>query len=334
MLRYPPSLSLARLPTPLHECRNVADLLRPGQRLWVKRDDETGCVTTGNKLRKLEFYAAEAQAQGADALLTSGSALSNHCRATAIVARELGMDAAVLLRGPERPALDGNFLLMVLAGARVRTVPPEAPETDEALLEEMADRLREEGRRPYIVPPAGSGDLGVTAYVKAAEELKGQLAEAGVQPDAVTVTYGSGSTYSGLVLGARLHGLGCPVLGISISGLAGPRRDRARALTDRAARFLGIADPVTDDDLRVLDEYRGEGYGQAAPDVYAFIHDLAQRTGLILDPVYTAKALAGTLQEMRSGSLSDARDVVFIHTGGVFGLFQKKAGFSLDWQTV
>ena len=157
MLNYPPRVSLARLPTPLHECRNVSDLLRPGQRLWVKRDDETGCVTTGNKLRKLEYYVAEAERLGADTLITAGSALSNHCRTTAIVARQRGMDVALLLRGPERPALDGNFLLMALAGAMIRAVPADAPRDDEAQLQDMAQRLRDQGRHPYIVPPAGSG---------------------------------------------------------------------------------------------------------------------------------------------------------------------------------
>ncbi len=196
---YPSSIPLARLPTPLHECRNLSDLLRPGQRLWVKRDDETGCVTTGNKLRKLEFYVAEAQRQGADTLVTSGSALSNHCRTTAVVARLVGMESALLLHGPERPELDGNFLLMVLVGATIRTAPPGAGVRADEQLEDMARRLRDQGRKPYIVPAGGSGELGAISYVKAAEELKRQLDEAGIQPGGVTICYGSGSTYSGLL---------------------------------------------------------------------------------------------------------------------------------------
>jgi len=332
-IAYPPSIPLARLPTPLHECRNVADLLRPGQRLWVKRDDETGCVTTGNKLRKLELYVAQAQQQGADTLITSGSALSNHCRATAIVARHVGMRAALLLHGPERPKLDGNFLLMILAGAIIRagsgsSIPAEAQ------LEDMAERLREQGRKPYIIPPAGSGKLGVISYVKAAEELKSQVDEAGLRPGGVTVCYGSGSTYSGLLLGTRLHGINCPVVGLSISGDAAQCRSRTRDLIDRTMAFLGVEPCVADDEIEVLDGYRGEGYGKAPEDLYAFIHDIAQRTGLILDPVYTGKAFWGTVQEMRAGCLQHAQDVVFVHTGGVFGIYQQKDGFKLDWQTV
>jgi D-cysteine desulfhydrase len=332
-ITYPPRTVLAHLPTPLHECRHVSDLLRPGQRLWVKRDDETGCVTTGNKLRKLELYIAQAQGQGADTLITAGSALSNHCRTTALAARQAGMEVALLLHGPERPRLDGNFLLMVLAGAIIRTDPGSSVPA-EAQLEDMAERLRERGRRPYIIPPAGSGELGATSYVKAAEELKAQLDEAGVKPGGVTICYGSGSTYSGLLLGARLHRIDCPVVGLSISGVADGCRSRARDLVDRTTAFLGVDPCVPDGDIQVLDDYRGEGYGKAPEDLYAFIHDMAKRTGLILDPVYTGKALWGTIEEMRSGCLQEAQDVVFVHTGGVFGIYQKKEGFKLEWETV
>lgn len=212
---YPTRISLARLPTPLHECRNVSDLLRPGQRLWVKRDDETGCLTSGNKIRKLEFYMAEALDQNADAILTSGSALSNHCRTTAIVARQLGMDVALLLDGPKKPALDGNFLFMVLTGARMRMVSKDSKQDAMAHLEDMAARLREEGRKPYIVPPGGTAELGVVAYVKAAEELKSQCDEMDLRPDAVTITVGSCSTYAGLLLGACVGDMGFQAVGKS-----------------------------------------------------------------------------------------------------------------------
>jgi D-cysteine desulfhydrase len=337
VLTYPPSLSLSRLPTPLHECPNVTDLLRPGQRLWVKRDDETGCTTSGNKLRKLDFYAAEAVAQGADVLLTSGSALSNHCRTTAIVARQLGMDVALLLEGPETPALDGNFLLMALVGAIVRTVPADSPYNAMGELRGMAEQLRAEGRTPYIVPPAGTAELGVIAYVKAVDETQRQCAEMGLQPEALAITVGSCSTYAGLALGACLwSGSSAPpaAIGFSISSETGKATAKTRRLIDETLAYLNLAPCVADERLRILDQYRGEGYGKTEPAVYAFIHDMAQRTGLILDPVYTGKALRGVLEEMRSGCLQDARDVIFVHTGGVFGLYQKKHGFDLTWRTI
>jgi D-cysteine desulfhydrase family pyridoxal phosphate-dependent enzyme len=334
VITYPPSIPLARLPTPLHECPNVGDLLRPGQRLWVKRDDETGCTTSGNKLRKLDFYAAEAQAQGADTLLTSGSALSNHCRTTAIVARQLGMDVGLLLEGREKPALDGNFLLMALVGATIRTLPEGAVYNPKEELQDMADKLRSEGRKPYIVPPAGTGELGVTAYVKAVEELKGQCAEIGLKPNAVTITVGSCSTYAGLVLGARAHDIGCPAIGLSISGKTGERSAKTRRLIDETTAFLGIEPCVADEDIHILDQYRLDGYGKTDATLYEFIHDVAKRTGLILDPVYTGKAMRGVLEEMRSGCLQQAKDVIFVHTGGVFGIYQKKKGFDLSWRTI
>jgi len=331
VVNYPPSLSLARLPTPLHEVRNVADLLRPGQRLWIKRDDETGCGTSGNKLRKLDFYAAEAVAQGADALLTSGADVSNHCRATALVARELGMDVALLLEGAETPDLDGNFLLMALVGARVRTVPEDSTYDPMAELRDMAEKLRAEGRRPYIVPPAGTAELGVIAYVRAVEELREQCEAIGLQPDALTVTAGSCSTYAGIVLGAALWGGSAPppALGFSISGGTPRASAKTRRLIREAVAYLGLERSVPDEAVRILDQYRGAGYGLVDGPVYAFIHEIACRTGLILDPVYTGKALAGVLSEMRSGCLQGARDVVFFHTGGLFGLFPHRDRFAL-----
>ncbi|MGQ9730117.1 MAG: 1-aminocyclopropane-1-carboxylate deaminase/D-cysteine desulfhydrase [Candidatus Zipacnadales bacterium] len=334
MVNYPPSLQLSRLPTSLHECRNISDLLRPGQRLWVKRDDETGCLTSGNKVRKLDFYCAEAQAKGADVLITSGSAPSNHCRTTAIIARELGMDVALLLQGPQQPALDGNFLLMALCGAMMRMIPLGAKFDALDEMRDMADKLRAQGRRPYIVPPGGSGALGVIAYVKAMEELKSQCDKIGLQPDAVAITVGSCSTYAGTVLGVRLFNLGCLALGLSISGKAPECTAKVNRLIGEGTAFLGLQPCVRPEDICVLDQYREEGYSKAGAETYAFIHEMAKRTGLILDPVYTAKAMRGTLEEMRSGCLQDARDVIFVHTGGVFGIYQKKMGFDLSWRTI
>ena len=335
MIPYPPKLDLARLPTPLHEVPNVADLLRPGQRLWVKRDDETGCLTTGNKLRKLEFYCHDAQAQGADTLLTSGSALSNHCRTTAIVARSLGMDCGLLLRGPKEPALDGNFLLMAMTGAMFRMVDKDAKSTSMDELHGMAATLREQGRKPYIIPPGGSAELGVVAYAYFARELKAQCAELGLSPDCTSITVGSGSTHAGLVLGAVAHELPGSVLGISISGTAADCESYGRELISATCEMLKMADPVSEGDVRVLDDYVGEGYSLAGAAVYEYIVDMASRTGILLDPVYTGKALGGVMQEMRSGCLQDARDVIFVHTGGVFGLYQKKQGFDLaGWRTI
>lgn len=334
MISYPHSLTLARLPTPLHEMRNVSDLLASGQRLWVKRDDETGCTTSGNKLRKLEFYAADALAQGADVLLTAGSAPSNHCRTTAIVARQLGMEVGLLLEGPEAPALDGNFLLMSLCGAMMRMIPIGSRYDPIREMQDMALRLRAEGRNPYIIPTGGSGSLGVTAYVKAMEELHSQCEAMGLEPDAIMVAVGSCSTYAGMVLGACALGWSSPVLGISISGPADERCAKTRRLIDETTRFLGLDSCVSDHDIGIIDGYQMGGYGKTTPALYRFIHDIAKRTGLILDPVYTGKALWGVIEEMRSGCLRNAKSVIFVHTGGVFGVYHKKKGFELTWRTI
>jgi len=335
MIPYPPKMDLARLPTQLHEIVNISDLLKPGQRIWAKRDDETGCLTTGNKLRKLEFYCHEALELRADTLLTSGSALSNHCRTTAVIARRLGMDCGLLLRGPKEPALDGNFLLMAITGAMFRMIPKDAKATSMDELHDMADRLKSEGKKPYIIPPGGTAELGVIAYAHAALELKTQCDEMGLGPDAAVITVGSGSTHAGLVLGARGHSLGCPVLGVSISAPTEDCEPDARVLITDTCNHLDIDDPTVESDVRILDDYVGGGYGVAGPETYEFIADIGARSGVICDPVYTGKALQGTISEMRSGCLQDAKDVIFVHTGGVFGIYQKKKGFDLEnWRTI
>jgi D-cysteine desulfhydrase len=145
---------------------------------------------------------------------------------------------------------------------------------------------------------------------------------------------GSCSTYAGMVLGAQMGDTGLPIIGLSISGRADDRSAKTRRLIDETAALLDIEPRVEDGDIRIIDDYRGGGYGKADPTLYEFIHEMAKRTGLILDPVYTGKAMRGTIEEMRSGSLKDAKDVVFVHTGGVFGIYQKKDGFKLDWRTI
>ena len=200
---------------------------------------------------------------------------------------------------------------------------------------EEADKLKSDGKKPYIIPPGGTAELGVIAYAHAALELKTQCDEMGLNPDAAVITVGSGSTHAGLVLGARGHGLGYPVLGISISASTEDCEPDARELIADACTHLDIDDPTVESDVRILDDYVGGGYGIAGSETYEFIADIGARSGVICDPVYTGKALQGTVAEMTSGCLQDAKDVIFVHTGGVFGIYQKKRGFDLeDWRTI
>ena len=328
-----PRVPLAHLPTRLQACPQLAPLVG-GREVWVKRDDETSTLASGNKLRKLEFYLAEAQQQGADTLITSGGPLSNHCRTTAVVAREHGMDVGLLLVGPEDPVVDGNYLLMNLLDAAVRIVPPGHGRPGDEIMEEMAEVFRARGQRPYIVPGGGSAPLGVVAYALAARELVEQLREMSLSVDAVTITVGSGSTHAGLVLGAYLFGLEARVIGMSISAPAQAAEAKARRLIDETIERFSLPVAVPDEGIRVCEGYVGEGYGVPQDEDLAAIADVARRTGIILDPTYTGKALRGTMAEMNDGLLADCRRVVFVHTGGLFGLFPKRQRFAFKLRRV
>jgi D-cysteine desulfhydrase len=327
LLEYPARLSLASLPTRIMEPpRRLTDYLGD-RRLLVKRDDETGCSTSGNKVRKLEYYAAEAVAEGADTLITGGNRLSNHARAAAVVARELGLDVHLMLSGNGSVEIDGNIFLDKLLGAEVHYVPSKARWHMMDYMMELADDLRTMGRRPYIIPAGGTGPLGVIAYVRCVEEIKHQLDSMGVTIDAVTCALGSGSTAAGLILGARLFDLGCPVYPVHISRNAEDHPPLLRRLIDEAVDRFHIEVTVPDSDIHVLTGYVGEGYGLTTPEELCFIHDIARRTGLIFDPVYTGKAFRGMLEHVRDGELSHCKTVLFIHTGGIYGLFSHRHEF-------
>jgi len=227
----PKRLSLALLPTPLHRLDRTSELY--GASLWVKRDDLTGAVETGNKIRKLEFLAADALSKGADMLITCGGEQSNHSRATAIVARKLGMDVhLVLRRTAEGPS--GNFLLDIILGASIRWVTPDEYENRDEILQEEAEKFRAKGRHPYIIPEGGSNALGIWGYVLAAQELAKQANQMGFQPDYAIVPSGSGGTYTGLWIGFRSIGAKTEVIGIT----AGPDTAEQREHIEKtAAKF-------------------------------------------------------------------------------------------------
>jgi len=327
LFTFPDSVSLANRPTRLYRPRRSLADYSGGREILVKRDDETGCGTSGNKIRKLEFYAAEALQQGADTIITAGHRISNHTRTTALVARELGMDLHLILAGEGECRVDGNLFLEMVAGAEIHFVPPQDRSELNIRLAELADDLRAIGRRPYVVPAGGSSPLGVLGYARCAQEIKQQVDEAGLRIDAITVALGSGSTTAGLILGAEMFGLGCPVYGVHVTSkpeLYGPL---LRNLIEETRDRFHIATEVPDDRIRVITGYVGNGYGQSSTEDLAFIQDIARRTGLLLDPTYTGKAFRGTLHEMRKGVLQNCERVLFIHTGGLFALYNWRSQF-------
>lgn len=332
-MRQPPRLRLARLPTPLEPLDRLSREIG-GPRIWVKRDDLTDCAASGNKIRKLEFAIGQALAEGADSLVTCGGLQSNHCRATAVLGARLGLSVDLVLRGEPEGLADGNLFLDQLCGAAVHAYPRERFQAElPALLEAHAQRLRSAGRRPFVIPTGASDAIGVWGYVAASEELAEDFATTGIRPRHVVAATGSGGTQAGLTAGLHLQGLDCDAWGIAVCDSAEWFRNKVRTdLADWKARYEVDIDLAA---LRVnvLEQYIGPGYAKAAPDVFATIGRVARSEGLVLDPVYTGKGFHGMLEEIRAGRLCEGEDIVFVHTGGIFGLMAQRpeAGAALGW---
>jgi D-cysteine desulfhydrase len=325
MVAAPARLSLARTGTPLEPLTRTSAAL--GVELWIKRDDLTGSELTGNKVRKLEFLLAEAVAEGADMVITCGGEQSNHCRATALAAARVGLGSHLVLRtdDPARPpAATGNILLDRLAGSSIRWISRPDWQRRNAILAEEASLLREAGRRPYVIPEGGSNALGCWGYIGCAAELAADLAA--LPPRSTTILYacGSGGTGAGLIAGAHLHGLagrGVRVAGVNVCD------DRAyfedvigRLLTEVAARWPGVP-ALGVDAIELVDGHVGLGYAKSRPEELATIRDLCRRDGVVLDPVYTGKAFHGMVTELARDPRRFGERIVFVHTGGIFGLF-------------
>jgi D-cysteine desulfhydrase len=325
-LVYPRKLDLAQTPTPLQYLERASGKWGRGHRLWVKRDDLTGCTLTGNKVRKLEFIAAHAIDNGYDTLITCGGLQSNHCRATALVGAQLGLHVHLLLRGEEPADRDGNLLLDHLAGASVSCYPLTQYISElDALFTHWTEYYAARGRKALVIPTGGSDGIGAWGYIAACEELAADFAAAGIERAHIVTASGSGGTQTGLTLGAALHQLPATVWGVNVCD------DEAwfvNKVTADAAQGRQRYPDVPDVEIepRLLDGYVGAGYAHAGPEIFSLITELARLEGLVLDPVYTGKAFAGMLAELAAGRFDDCRDIVFVHTGGIFGLFAQRGG--------
>lgn len=308
---------LAVLPTPLQEAPRLARHLGLS-RLLVKRDDLTGLALGGNKARKLEYELAPAVAERADVLVTVGGTQSNHAAMTAAAGRRLGLDVKLVLGGRDFARPRGNLLLEALYGAEVRyLVDDDENASLEAAMDEWVEELRAEGRRPYALPVGGSTGAGVLGYVRAMRELASQV---GPAPCQVVAAVGSCGTFAGLSLGARLFLPAARVVGISVSRSAPQVVERTAELVDEAARLLGIDVAAPAGALECHDSFRGD-YGVATTEGTEAILAAARLEGLLLDPVYTGKSMAGLTGLARAGLLDPAVPVVFVHTGGLPILF-------------
>ena len=314
-----PRISLAHLPTPLEPLPRLSAALG-GPQLWIKRDDQTGLATGGNKARKLEFLVAEALAQGATTLITAGAPQSNHARQTAAAAAKCGLRAILVLGGgpPTQSRHGGNALLDRLLGADIRWT--EGRDRAEVMAA-VAEEERAAGRHPYVVPYGGSNPVGASGYVAALEELAAQAAERSLLMDHVVFATSSGGTQAGLCVAAKALDFPAQIVGISVDKPAGELQATLVALATDTAAHLGLDLSFAPEEFSVHDEYCGAGYGTVGEQEKEAIRLLAQTEGVLVDPVYTGRALAGLIDLIGWGTFDHTETVCFWHTGGTAGLF-------------
>lgn len=312
-----PRVRLACLPTPLEELPRLAKALG-GPRLYIKRDDQTGLAGGGNKARKLEYSVAEALRQGADTIITLGGVQSNHCRQTAAAAARCGLRCVVVLRGHAPATSNGNLLLDYLLGAQVVFSGDRARE---AVAEEVAQDQRAAGRRPHVIPVGASNEIGTVGFVAAIEELDSQLKEQRLNVDHVVFASSSFGTQAGLCVGAKAIGFTPRIVAIAIDSSRAELRAGVAALADATIRRLGLKLAVTPDEVVAYDSYLGAGYAIMGEPEKEAISLVARTEGILLDPVYTGRAMAGLIDLIRKGEFGKDETIVFWHTGGAAALF-------------
>ena len=308
-----PRIRFAQLPTPIEAMPRLEEALH-GPHLLVKRDDQTGLAFGGNKTRKLEFLVAEAQAEGADTLITAGALQSNHCRQTAAAAAKFGFECILVLTGEAPAQVSANLLLDRLFGAKIIWTEKSRRE---AALKEICEITASQGHKPYLVPYGGSNPTGALGYVFAMEELVGQ----GVNADWILFASSSGGTQAGLVVGARRFCFSGRLLGISVDEPQGILQERVAKLASDTSERLGPHMNISPEEVLVNADHATPGYGILTGTEREAIFLFARYEGLLLDPVYTGRAAAGMIDLIRKGFFKKEETILFWHTGGGPALF-------------
>ena len=338
-----PRVELAHLPTPLEKMENMSS--RYGINLFLKRDDQTGLAFGGNKARKLEFIMADAVGQGADSVITWAGIQSNWCRQTAAAAAKLGMKSVLILfkKPPFVEHYDGNLLLDFIFGSRIEIIEVEKElktmelKEVESYIEAAAEEERKEGRTPYIAPIGGSlteGSMekpwGAIGYVNAFVEILEQASQLDIRFDSIVHATGSGATQAGLVVGARILAPGTRVIGICVSDDEETMAGYVKTIADQTFDLLDQECETAEEDIIVKDDYLREGYGVLNKEVTGSISMLAEQEGILLDPVYTGKAMTGLLDLLGKGFFRKGENIIFLHSGGTPALFPYREGIVED----
>ena len=330
--KYPRARYEGASNTPLERAERLSATLG-GPELFIKRDDVTALSLGGNKVRKLEFLMGDAKARGCDAVITTGGPQSNHARMTAAFARKLGMKPVLLLKGGPDAARQGNLLLDTILGADlhfVGAIDLFQGGAIESWKEKILHDLKSQGYTPYYIPLGGSNPLGTLGYVRGMMELVGQINDMELNPRSIVLASGSGGTHAGLLAGKRMLNLDMEVIGISVARQGKYLETPLMELVNSGTLLLGKGSAEIGDlhqDIRLFDDYLGEGYGKATEACIKAIKLLARTEGIILDQVYTGKAMAGLIDLIEKGYFGTGDQVVFLHSGGSPAVFAQPEAF-------
>ena len=323
-----PVLNMISYPTPLEEMPRLRQALRMKPRLFIKRDDLTQVGLGGNKTRKLDYVMADAKEKGADTVITWGGAQSNHCRQTLCYARRLNMDCHLVLNGRPDLKRQGNLFLFDIFGAALHFQPEEDRCMADCL--ELAKELKGKGKKPYVIGIGASSPLGSLGYIRCARELSEQAAALSIHITDLFCATGSGGTQAGLEIGRRLYLPGCRVHGVSVGTKKERQRDKVAKLIQDTIGYFALDMKVAPEELRIYDEYIGMGYAVPSKAGNEAIQLTGRTEAVLLDPVYTGKAMAGLMDQLERGALTDADAVVFLHTGGGPAIFNFVDTFQLE----
>ena len=301
--------------------------------IWIKHDEITGTEVSGNKIRKMEFCLAEARDQGCNTVITCGGIQSNHCRATAVLGARLGIKVHLLLRGEKPSVPEGNLLMDYLAGAEITFIPTEKWYGHADYAAELQADYVKKGDKALFIPIGASDEIGLWGYIAACEELRSDFERLELTPDYIVTATGSGGTQGGLIVGAQIYDLKTKVKAFNVSDDAKYFDQKIREDVSLWKQRYNVDFDDSGLEIDTIEGYLGSGYGVAGQAVFELIAELARNEGIFLDPVYTGKAFHGMVSELakgHAGQLSGAKQVVFIHTGGLFGVFPQQEGFRFD----
>jgi len=319
--QFPPKLYIANVPTRIEKLGKLSKEFRVN--LYIKRDDLTGIYVSGNKIRKLEYVLRDAMDNGCDTVITCGGIQSNHCRTTTAAAVRAGLKPVLLLRGEKPEEYSANILLNRIFGAEIVWVTEEhyRHELDEHF-QKVSEDLKKRGHTPYVIPEGASNAVGALGYLDMMRELKNQMSI--ISFDSVVCPVGSGGTIAGMVLGKKLYNVPSKIVGFNVCDTAEFYREKSFTIIEEAREKYNIGVSVKKEEINIIDGYVGEGYAQATADEIKQYIDITRKEGILFDHVYTGKTMRGLLDQLGKGNTIFGKNILFIHTGGLFGLFARQ----------